>query len=323
MRAFLHRDAGAGAGCRLRRRATALLRCQSGIALSDVLVAMVIGLVVLGSAVTAMTGFFGPRARHDRQVQAEDVARTAIDRLASYMRSAMSVGGSSNQPIEYVSADKNDLVLLIPSSTASLTNNAKSLLHVRYCLDTSNVNNEKIYMQTSSYNSVSQASPPSTTGCASNTAWSTKTVVASNLVNQAQSPAVALFNMQTDSSGAYSDAGITAVVDADTTRTPPATKLQTSVTMRNLNHAPTAALSCQLPSSGHAICDASASQDQDGQTLSYIWYVDGTLQSSQTSYRLDVSSLSSGSHTFKVTVTDSGGLSSNQQCTTSSSCQAP
>jgi Tfp pilus assembly protein PilW len=298
-----------------------LLRGQSGIVLNELLVAMVIGLAVLGAGVTSLTTFLGLNSRNSRQVQAADTARLAVDRLATQMRSAMSANSGTSQPVE--SASSYDIVFLVPSASASQTNNPRSLLHMRYCLDNTNPNDEALYVQTISYNSATQANPPSMTSCAGNTAWSTSTIVAKNLVNRAQSPAVPMFTTPTDSSGTYTDIGVNAMVDADTAKPPPATQLRSSITLRNVNHAPTAKLTCQLPTTGHAICDASGSDDPDGQSLSYTWFVDGTLQSSQTSYRMDIPSLSGGSHAFLVRVTDSGGRFTDQQCSTSSSCQAP
>jgi hypothetical protein len=83
------------------------------------------------------------------------------------------------------------------------------------------------------------------------------------------------------------------------------------VTLRNLNHTPTSALTCQAGQNGHALCDASASTDPDNQALAFSWKVDGTTVA-ETSYQLDQPSLASGStHTFTVTVTDPGGLTAN------------
>ena len=100
-------------------------------------------------------------------------------------------------------------------------------------------------------------------------------------------------------------------MDVNTCSDPRATDLQSSVTLRNLNRQPTAGLNCQATTNGHAICDASSSIDPDGDNLTYSWTMDGSPLSAPT-YRLDQSSLASHStHSFTVTVTDSGGLTSS------------
>jgi hypothetical protein len=104
---------------------------------------------------------------------------------------------------------------------------------------------------------------------------------------------------------------VRAFVDANTSTDPRATDLQSSVTLRNLNRMPTAGLNCQPESNGHATCDASSSIDPDGENLTYSWTMDGSPLSSTTS-RVDQSSLASHStHSFTVTVTDPGGLTSS------------
>lgn len=292
--------------------------------MTETLTAMVISLVVLGAGVTAFVGFLGGKARNDRQADAQDKVRTAVDRLASQIRNAMSPKeNATQQPIESVSA--YDLIYLMASNSGSTTNNARGLMHVRYCLNTSTPTNQKLYVQTTAYNSVTQPGYPSVTGGCPSPSWATQTLVATHLVNYNSNPANSqpLFTGVANS-GLFTDVDINALVDVDSAKPPSATRLQSSVTLRNLNRAPKAVLSCQLPSSGHVACDASGSTDPDGQTLSYYWYVDNVYQPSQSSYLLDYSwTPPPTSRTFKVTIKDSGGMESSQQCTTSSSCKVP
>jgi hypothetical protein len=207
-------------------------------------------------------------------------------------------------------ATANDLVFLVPSRSPALADNARGVMHTRYCLDTSTSTNAVLWMQTAPYNTTSNSAPPSTTACPS-TAWPSQHQIADHLVNQLQSPAVSLFTTRTDSSGNVTDITVRAFVDANTSIDPRATDLQSSVTLRNLDRQPTASLSCQALSNGHAICDASSSTDPDGDNLTYSWTMDGSPLSA-TSYHLDQSPLASGStHSFTVTVTDPGGLTSS------------
>ncbi|MEA2309051.1 MAG: hypothetical protein QOG41_1424 [Thermoleophilaceae bacterium] len=280
------------------------LRAQHGMALTELLAAIVVAGIVLGAAVTGFVSYLGQSAKADNTANAQDAARLALDQMAIQLRSAMSDSTVNNQPIE--SFGDYSLVWLAPSPTANLSSNPQGLLHIRYCLDMSTATNEKLWLQTAPFNGNTNRNWPNTAACPSN-AWPTKVQVAANLVNQLQNKP--LFVTPTDASGNATDVNVTALVDADPNTAPPATELRTSVTLRNLNHTPTAGLTCQAGQNGHALCDASISTDSDGQTLTYGWSMDGTLLT-ETSYRLDKSSLVSGSnHTFAVTVTDPGGLS--------------
>ena len=273
--------------------------------LTEVLVAMVLGLVILGATVQAFTDFLGLNARSERHTQAQDTARTAIDRMAQQLRSAMSTGAAASQPI--VQHSSYDIVFLAPSGTAGLSDNPRRLVYVRYCLDGTNPADQKLWRQETTYSSSSQATPPSTTTCPS-TAWTRREAFASNLVNQLQSPPRALFTTPTDGAGNVTDVAIHAVVDVDPAKAPGATALQTKVSLRNLNRPPAATLTCQALTNGHVLCDASASTDPDAQTLTFAWEVDSSPVT-EGGYRLDQGSLAAGStHTFKVKVTDSGGL---------------
>jgi len=276
--------------------------------LTELLVALGMGLAIFGAAVTLFSAFAHQKVRSENQVEAQDGARKVVDRVATQLRSAMAGSTTSNRVIE--SSSSYDIVFLMPLPSASVTGNPRGVTYARYCLDASDVNNEVLWLQTVPFNSSTQPTAPAIGACPS-PAWPNQAQVASGLVNQLQSPAKPLFTSTTDSSGNVSDISLTAVFDADPTSGPPATVLQSSVTLRNLNRAPTASLTCQAQSNGHAICDASASADPEAQSMTYAWQMDGN-QLAGTSYRLDQPGLTSGStHTFTVTVTDAGGLAAS------------
>lgn len=276
--------------------------------LTELLIACVMTVAVLGTAVGVFAKFANEQGRTERQGRAEDAARQVLDRIATDVRSAMSDGTSASQPVEVHTS--TDIVYLTPSATASLTNNPRGLQHTRYCLDASNAQNEVLWFQTLAYNSVSQKTAPSTSSCPSSS-YTTQQAVASYIVNQLQSPAQALFTTPTDASGNVTDVNMRAFVDIDPAKDPAATDLQSSVTLRNLNHPPTAALTCQGTQSGHVLCDASASVDSDAQSLTFAWAMDGNTVAG-TSYNLDQAGLvSKSTHTFTVTVTDSSGVTSS------------
>jgi type II secretory pathway pseudopilin PulG len=284
------------------------LREEGGFALTELLVAMILMAAVLGTSLAVFSTFSNQSRRVDSQSRAQNAARRAIDRVVVQLRSATAGNVTGGQPIETATA--NDLVFLVPTGSPSLTDNARGVVHTRYCLDSSTATNEVLWLQTAPYNTTSNSAPPSTTACPS-ASWPNQQRIADHLVNQFQSPAVPLFTTRTDSSGVVTNITVRAFVDANTTADPKATDLQSSAILRNLNRIPIAELSCQALSNGHALCDASASSDPDGDNLTYSWAMDGSPVVGS-SNRLDQSGLASHStHSFTVTVTDTSGLTSS------------
>ena len=284
---------------------TARLRDARGFTLTELLVSISIASVILGAAVTGFISYLNQTATAEGATDAQDTARLALDQMAIQLRSATSNTSTGNQPIE--AAGPYNLVWLAPFPNTGTTNNPFGLRHVRYCLDSSDLN-EKLWLQTAPFSTTANRNWPSGSACPSN-AWPTQQLVAQYLVNA--SHGTPLFTTPTDSQGSVTDVNINAMVDVDYDDPPPATAVRSSVALRNLNHAPSAAISCTAGLTGHALCDGSGSTDGDNQTLKFAWKVDGATVG-ETSYRLDRAGLASGSsHTFTVTVTDSGGLSTS------------
>ena len=289
------------------------LRSQDGFTLIELLVAISLATIILGAVVTAFVTFLDQSAKSDRRANSQDAARQGMDVIATELRSAMATSQSNNQPIE----DLRDysLTYLEPTANSAPQANPLGLQHVRYCLSISDTVPATLWRETAPYNNNSKSTPPASgTATCPSSAWTTHTAIANDIVNQLQTPAVPFFVATTDASGTITDVGLRGYVSIDPAKDKPVT-IRSAVTLRNLNHKPTAAISCAGGSNGHVICDASGSTDQDGQTLTFAWTVDGVAQS-ESSYRLDKSGLVSGSsHTFVVTATDSGGLSQSAQTT--------
>lgn len=75
------------------------------------------------------------------------------------------------------------------------------------------------------------------------------------------------------------------------------------------NHAPTVSLNYTpaQPTVGNPIIFTATANDQDGDTLSYAWYLDGTLQNEAKSTTVNWSQPSIGAHALKVVVSDGKG----------------
>ena len=284
-----------------------LIRDQRGMTLTELMAAMILAVILFGAAVTTFVEFLDVSTRSDNQNQAQDTARATVERLSSQLRNSMATGSTGATPLESFASFDFVFLAPLPNATVSSATNPRGLYHIRYCLTNLNTKNDILWFQTAPYNSSSQATPPSLATCPG-TAWPTQTAVANHIVNRSTTGVPPLFAKRTDSNGDTTHIVIQPIVDWNTNTKPDATKLSTTVNLRNVNRVPTASVTCQGLANGHAVCDASASMDPDGQALSYAWTLDGTTLTSEKTSRLDYSPLASKStHTIISRVTDPGG----------------
>lgn len=281
-----------------------LVRDERGVTLTELVAAMGVAVVLFGAAVTTFVTFLSTSSKADQETQAQDAARSTVERLTSQLRNAATTGATGTQPIQSVS--DFDLVFLAPANgiTASATN-PRGLAYHRYCLGNASNKDEVLWHQTAAYHSTTQPTAPSTFKCP-DVAWPNKMRLVEHLTNRS-APAVPLF-VPTTVSGEVTRVAINARVDWNADVRPQATELRSEASFRNLNRGPTASMTCQGLANGHAICDASASSDPDGHALSFAWKLNGSTLTGEKTYRLDYSPLSKGAQpTITVTVTDSGG----------------
>jgi hypothetical protein len=286
------------------------------------MIAILLASLVLGMANKLVSAVASQHGRIDRQVTAQEKARTAIDSLSTQLRNAV---GPPAQPTVYYppqgsSAGTTELIFYTPNGTANGATNPRGLQWRRYCLDFSNTANETLWTQTAAYNNT-QAVPPSTTTCPSPT-WTTQARLATNVVNKAQNPQVTLFTPGLDSGGVIRDMQVRLVLQGDSLRKP--TTITSSMDFRNSKSAPSAVVTCQAQNR-HAICDASNSTDPDGEALGFAWGrvccspsysgADTRWESGQASYLYDSGTLSVGTYTVYAKVTDTSGLTNTSSTT--------
>jgi len=288
--------------------------------LTETLIAILLSSIVLGAATTFLGGVANVNGAVDRHVTSADTARTAMETMAQQLRNAGAPAGNLRT---IYGANTYDVQFYEPSASANLTNNSRGLMWVRYCLDTTTVTNEKLWMQTNPYDSVSNSVPPSTSTCPSS-AWATQQRIAQGLLNAATSSSVTgcaatttpLFTQTVDAQGGVRDLSIRLVAQCEANRTP--TTLASSVQFRNYKASPNVTVTC-TGQNYHAICDASRSTDSDGEALTYKWQIaccssdsytsfTESWEAGQTGYSFDHGSLTSGK-TYKVIVevTDASG----------------
>ena len=286
-----------------------LLRDERGMTLTELIAAIFVATILFGAAVTTFVTFLDTSTKADNETQAQEVARSTIERMTSQLRNGMSTGTNGAQPIQHIS--DFDLVFLAPDAKGTATaTNPRALTYHRYCLGNANNKSEQIWYQTSPFSTTTQTSAPPRDKCPS-TSWATRYRRGDHLLNR-RDPVTPLFTPTYDANGNVTHVAITAQVDWNPDMRPPMVELRSKVALRNLNRAPTASLNCKGLANGHAICDAAASSDPDGQALNYEWAINGSVITGEKTFRLDYSPLAPGSvRTFTVTVSDSGAATSS------------
>jgi prepilin-type N-terminal cleavage/methylation domain-containing protein len=299
-------------------------RQEGGFTLIELLLAMTLMLVVLGATLNTLEAFSRHNKTNLEQNDAQDIARTAIDRLAQQLRNLALPTPTSPNSID--KASSYDLVF----KTAEPTRR-----RVRYCLS-----DGKLYMQTQAGSGAGSADPavPSTTTCPAPTGsdgWAHTTLVAHNVVNTVKDNdrPVFYFNAPTTDPAKITLLRSELFVDVDPDRRPLESRISTGVYLRNQNQVPTASFSVASGGTGtrRFLLNASGSIDPEGRTLAYFWFsgANPNLTDTDCSLELAVGCIGSGvtldytfpaaagdgTQTFTLLVRDPGGLTAISQWT--------
>jgi hypothetical protein len=314
------------------------LRDQAGFTLAEVLLASLLSLFILGVTLTVFNSLLNRQRFIERQTEVEARARLGVDRLSRQLRNLASPAdiitnvAASTQP---KSVDRNlpyDLIFKDISNVrppGSL--NSANVRRVRYCLQTSgsvpgagftaSPTRGVLWIQTQTWTTALPPAVPAATDCPG-TGWSTQQIVGDNLINASISPARPVFRysgdtgLVTDTSDAARETiariETTVIVDEDTTRRPTATRLTSSVILRNQNRAPIAKFTYTLlnpllsPTTCSIQLNGSASEDPESKPLEYEWYIDGTKQDEDGVVVQKV--VSKTTHTYQLKVYDRAQL---------------
>jgi type II secretory pathway pseudopilin PulG len=268
------------------------LRSERGVAMTELLVAMSLAAVVLGAVLSPLDSLWTTTRRNERQNSAQDRARIALDRMARELRNVAAL----TQAVER--AEEDDLAFqTVDASSAPSGQNAQNIQRVRYCLDGS----QRIWMQRQTWTTSQPPALPTSSACP-HSSWGTETVAFESVTNGNRS----VWSYDSADPHAVSRIRVELYVDADTGEAPAESHLRTGVFLRNQNEAPVASFTASLTGNRHVLLNAYGSSDPEGGTLSYRWF-DGTTQIG-TGVTLDYESPTTGSHTFKLQVTDPSGL---------------
>jgi len=293
-------------------------RDQAGFTLIELMVSMSLITVVVMATISAFVSFNRNERVNRLQNESQDEARLTMERLSSQLRNLASPNDNVPQSVE--KAEPYDLVFLTVDAIKPVGSlNARNIKRVRYCLGTVTGGKAPLIKQQQVWQAVDPPPAFSTAGCP-NGSWGNSTVVAGDVVNSAQAPAVPLFMF---SPGPSSLSDITAIranfmVDWNPGKSPSAAELTSGIFLRNQNRAPIASCTAQFAGTGKKIAlNGSASEDPEGFNMKeYNWYADG-----KTSEPPDLTGVvgvwdapSSGTHSFRLQVKDQGDLLDEATC---------
>jgi type II secretory pathway component PulJ len=292
-----------------------IVREEAGIMLLELLMAAALMTVVLGATLVSLTTFQSNSRINELQNDNQEGIRAAVDQVSRELRNHAVATQQAPQGI--VSLTGYDIVFQSVAATKpASTSNDQNIERVRYCLDTSNLRNEKIWAQEQTWTSATPPAVPSTASCP-DPAWGNQRFVADKITSRFNPSAPTtpgdrpIFTANSATIGQITRIGITLFLDTTPgggpINAPDETRIDSGIFLRNQNQPPTASFTASVTGSRHVIVNASNSNDPENQSLKYTWK-DGSTTIDANGQTGEYPA-TPGSHTMSLTVTDPGGLS--------------
>lgn len=291
-------------------------REEHGFTLIEMLVATAIAMLVFGATITLL-GVFQTSSRHDQlRNETQDQARNAMDRLARQLRSVVAPSAGYYGALEQAGPYSLAFQTIDPNQVAGGSNTTNAM-RVRYCLNDASPSNEVLWQQVKRWTNAAAPELPSATACPdlAGSDWDSSTRLAQHITNENGGQTNrALFVYGPPHATEVSQ--IISVepslfIDVNPGHAPGETQLTSAVSLRNENRQPIAAFTATQINNGFVLLNASESRDPDGLALTYQWWEDST-ELTTTAQQYETPKLEKGStHTFKLQVTDAGGLSNS------------
>jgi type II secretory pathway component PulJ len=258
----------------------ARLRDERGVTLIELLIGMVITTVIFGLTLTVVTSVSRSAQRNDAHNEAQDVARTYMDRLARELRNLASPSIFTEdyqaQPYAVDSAAPYDLVFrMVDEVRPGGSLNQANVKRVRYCLDATDPSRGKLYQQEQTWTNRASNDPPPLPGLGTCPAagWTRTALVSEHIVNRTGGQNRPMFAYNSADLQRISQIHADLYVDTTPGEAPVETRLGSGVTLRNQNRVPIARLDVDA-SGSQLVLNGSASEDPEGMPLTYQWYVD-------------------------------------------------
>jgi Tfp pilus assembly protein PilV len=244
---------------------------EDGFMLIELLLAAALMTVILLATLGVFDSALHTHKNNSNQNDAQDIARTQIDRLARELRNAANPG----QPTAFERATGTDLIFKMVDPSGPSGSNVNGLRRVRYCLDTSVPTNQKLWRGVQTWTSPAPPALSATTFCPDFSWGSAPVIVADHLVNGSTQP---VFAYDSASLASITQLRAHLFVDVHPGTAPGPSELKTSVAIRSTAQSPTASGTATALGNRQVLLNGGASTDPSGQALSYAWY-DGATRS--------------------------------------------
>jgi type II secretory pathway component PulJ len=251
------------------------LRREDGMTLIEVTTVSFLLLIILGATLTTFNVFERNVKTNERQNEAQDQNRRALDLMARDLRNLASP--TPELPYAVDLHQPRDVIFQSEGKSKELDSlNAQNTTRVRYCLNT---DTRMLYRQIHTWKEVDPPAVPDHTACPG-AGWTSTLVVGTDVTNGARP----IFTYNSGTPDAITEVSAQVFVDVNPGRAPAEVNMQTAVFLRNQNRAPTAEFSwVPMPAAtanqtGTIFLNASESVDPEEKALIFEWY-DATIDS--------------------------------------------
>jgi len=292
---------------------------EAGFTLTELLVAATLFIIVLGAALTSFN-VMETKGRTNALLQdSQQRARQTVIVLSRQLRNL--AGPDENQPGAFDPASGTfdpaapyDIVFkTVNPNGPNAGLNPTNVERVRYCLDTGNP--AKLWQQTQTWTTATAPSPPGTATCPDSSWPGQAVMVADSVDNRYLSQDRPVFLYDSTDPAAINTVRISLWIDVNPGAPPAETHVESGVFLRNQNQAPNSSFQWSPGGAGHVVLNGSASDDPEGQQLTYTWKEGSTKLGEGVVF--DWGPASTGTHTITLEVRDPAGqLGTSSQAVT-------